>query len=69
MSHTIRCLHPGCDRIALTRGRCPSHYTTAAANHRAGKVTWAELEALGEAVPLDVTKRLARTRRYTNRRP
>jgi hypothetical protein len=40
-----------CGKVADTRGLCPCHYTQARNRVKAGKVTWAGLEAAGESLP------------------
>ena len=45
------CLFPGCDKPAIARGLSANYYNIALRQVKAGKVTWAELEAQGKALP------------------
>lgn len=45
------CLHPGCPRIARSRGLCLKCYHVASKRVAAGTATWEHLEAAGLAWP------------------
>lgn len=47
-----KCLIPGCDRDAWSRGQCWSCLSTTRRLVKDEKTTWAEVEAKGYAVPL-----------------
>ena len=47
----ITCLHHECEVVARTRGLCYSHYNYLCRQVKAGKTTWAALEAEGKCLP------------------
>jgi hypothetical protein len=49
-THSIRCLAPGCQRVAVHRGLCATHYRTACLRIQWGETTWQELEATGASM-------------------
>lgn len=49
MSEPEKCLYPGCQNAAETRGLCINHYQIAGRLVRQGVVTWDRLIANGKA--------------------
>ena len=51
LQHSIKCLHPKCDRAGTSHGLCHSHAEAYRKRVRLGETTWAALEAAGLALP------------------
>lgn len=48
-SDEVKCIHPDCGQIMITRGLCPCHYQQALGEIKAGRTTWDKMIAEGRA--------------------